>query len=360
MEDTKRLLEELVSTPGLSGYENAIQQKIAELWQPQTDEQHTSKLGSLHALRRGQGSEPRQSILIATHMDAIGLMVTAIEEGLLRLGPLGSVDERTLPGLTVTVHTQGEDLPGLVILPPNHTLPKEAKSGTPDLKYLYCDTGLPAKEVAQKVRLGDRVTYSMEPLEMGDGYFSSPALDNRASVTVLTETLKLLKKRHHRWDVWAVATVQEEVGAQGAVTSGFALRPTLGVVIDVNFGAGPGTPSHEAFEMDKGPTFDYGPSAHPKLYQSFVDLTKSLEIPYQRCVYPRSSGTDADKLQLTANGTPVMLLGIPMRYMHTPVEMLQIRDIQRTARLLSEFICQLDENFMDSLHWDDIERENEA
>lgn len=359
MEETKQLLKDLVSVPGLSGYENLIRDKIAELWQPLTDGLETSKVGSLHALRRGQGKEPRPSILIATHMDAIGLMVSGIEDGLLRLTSIGGVDVRTLPGLTVTVHTQEGDLPGLVVLPPSHTLPEDA-SGTPELQYLFCDTGLTAREVEQKVRLGDLVTYTLEPLDMGDGYISSPALDNRTAVAVMTETFKLLQKLRHDWDVWGVATVQEETRLLGAGTSGFALRPTLGVVVDVNFASGPGTPNHESFEMDKGPTFDLGPSTHPKLYQSFIDLAKSLEIPYHRCVYVRGSGTDADALQMAAEGVPTMVVGIPLRYMHTPVEMLQIRDIQRTARLLANFISQLDDKFMDTLQWDDDESEGEA
>jgi len=359
MEETKQLLKDLVSVPGLSGHESPIRQTISEKWEPLTDELQTSKLGSLHGLRRGQGTEPRQSILIATHMDAIGLMVSGIEDGLLRLTPIGGVDVRVLPGLTVTVHTREEDLPGLVILPPEHTLPEEATSGTPDLKYLFCDTGLPPKQVEEKVRLGDLVTYKLEPLDMGDGYFSSPALDNRASVAVLTETLKLLQKLHHNWDVWAVATVQEETGLIGAGTSGFALRPTLGVVIDVTFGAGPGTSPHESYEMDRGPTFDLGPSTHPKLYQHFIDLANSLEIPHTRAVYVRGSGTDADTLQLAAEGIPTMVVSIPLRYMHTTVEMVQLRDIKRTARLLAAFISQLDEKFMDTLQWEDVESEGQ-
>jgi endoglucanase len=357
MEETKQLLKELVGIPGLSGHERLIQETIAEKWKSLTDEMETSKLGSLHGLCHGLGKEPRNSILIATHMDTIGLMVTGIEDGMLHLSAIGGVDVSTLPGLTVTVHTREQNLPGLVILPPRHTLPPQNASGSPKLEHLLVDTGLSSKEVAKKVHIGDLVTYTLEPFDMGDGYFSSPALDNRASVAVLTETLKLLKTRRHSWDVWAVATVQEEIGLIGAATSGYQLRPTLGVVVDVNFASGPGTPSHESFEMDKGPTFDFGPSTHPKLFQSFINLANSIEIPYQRCVYHRRSGTDADKLQLAAEGIPTMGVSIPLRYMHTPVEMIQLRDIQRTARLLAAFITQLDETYMDTLQWDDLEGE---
>jgi endoglucanase len=153
--------------------------------------------------------------------------------------------------------------------------------------------------------------------------------------------------------VWAAATVQEEVSLWGAQTSGFSIRPTLAVVVDVNFASGPGSPEHLTFGMDKGPTFDFGSTTHPKLYEEFEKIADQHEIPYQRCVYPRSSGTDAEKLQLVAEGIPTMIIGIPLRYMHTPVEMVQIKDIQRAARLLAVFIEALDENFMARLRWDE-------
>lgn len=354
MEDTKNLITQLVAVPGLSGHELKIREHLTNLWQPLTDEIHTSKLGSLHAVHRGEGKSPRNSIAIATHMDTIGMMVTAIQDGLLRLTEIGGIDDRTLPGLTVKVHTQDGELPGLIILPPDHTLPPDQNSGTVEIKQLYLDTGLSAEDVARKVSIGDLVTFDLQAMELGDGYISAPAMDNRASVAVLTQILQILQTRKHLWDVWAMATVQEEVGLKGAGTSGFALRPTLAVVVDVNFGSGPGTPSHESFEMDKGPTFDFGPSTHPKLYQAFIDFANQQEIPFQRCVYTRGSGTDADRLQLAAEGIPTMIIGLPLRYMHTPVETIQLRDIQRAARLIAGFIEHLDDKFLDVLQWDEI------
>ena len=357
MEDTKQLIKDLVAVPSLSGYEDNVREHITKLWEPLTDECHTSKLGSLHALKKGTGEEPRPSILIATHMDAIGLMVTAVKDGLLRVTGIGGIDHRTLPGLTVTVHTQSGDLPGLVVMPPAHALPPNIGSNTVPADQLWVDTGLPARQVEKQVQLGDIVTFTLKPLDMGSDYISAPALDNRSSVAVLTETLKILQKRLHSWDVWAVATVQEEVGLKGAETSSFDLRPTIGVVVDVTFATGPGAPAHEAIDMDKGPSYDFGPSTHPKLHQAFIDLADSLEMSYNRYAYPRSSGTDADKLQIAAEGIPTMVVSLPLRYMHTPVEMVQTRDVLRIARLLAAFIEQLDEKFIDTLQWDDESEE---
>lgn len=353
MDKTKTLINELVAVPGLSGYEDQIREYLSERWKPLTDEQTTSKLGSLHALKKGHGPEPRPSILIATHMDTIGMMVTAVESGLLRITKIGGIDNRTLPGLTVNVHTQEEILHGVVILPPAHTLPKSQHSATVEMEYLWVDVGLQPKDVEKKVQLGDLVTFALEPQDLGDGYFSAPGLDNRACVAILTETLELLQTRLHQWDVWAVATVQEEVGLKGAGTSAFAIRPDFALVMDVTFGSGPGAPSHETIEMDKGPSFDLGPSTHPRLFQAFVDFAKAQEISFHRYGYPRGSGTDADKLQLAAEGIPTMVVSLPLRYMHTPVEVIQLRDIQRIARLVAGFIESLGESFTNTLQWDD-------
>jgi endoglucanase len=352
MTEIKELLKELIAAPGLSGYEGPVRKAIEGTWKPLTDELSVSKLGNLYGFREGVGEEPRKSVLIATHMDAIGLIVTHVRDGLLRIDEIGGIDHRILPGQMVTVHAQGEELPGLVIQPPAHTLPDKLQSGPVPLKYLWVDTGLNPRQLANKVKVGDLVSFATETIEFEGGCLSGHSMDNRASVVALTEALKLLEKRRQEWDVWAVATVQEEETMGGALTSGYQLRPTLAVVIDVTHAKSPGAPDHESYKIDKGPTLDWGPNTHPKLYKTFEDMANELEIPYQRAVYNRSSGTDALLLQVAAEGIPTMIISIPLRYMHTPVEMLHVKDISRTARLVAEFITGLDDNFMDKLSWE--------
>jgi endoglucanase len=147
--------------------------------------------------------------------------------------------------------------------------------------------------------------------------------------------------------------VQEEVTLGGALTSAFQLRPTLAVAIDVTFASSPGSPAHLSFPLGKGLTLGWGPTIHPALQKAFKDLADRLEIPYKLEAMPRRSGTDADALQLAAEGIPTMVLGIPLRYMHTPVEMAAMKDIARTGRLIAEFAAALDEKFIDTLVWDD-------
>jgi len=345
-------LKSLISAPGLSGHEGPIRSLIEEAWRPSTDELSASRLGSLHGLKRGSGPEPRPRILLAAHMDAIGLMVSNVLGDFLRVAEIGGLDARVLPGQLVTVHGR-EDLPAVIVQPPSHLLPEDAREGPVDLKYLLVDTGLHARELSRLVRVGDLVSFAQPPMELAGETLAGHSLDNRASVAALTHCLQELQDRRHLWDVWAVATVQEEETLGGARTSAFELRPELAVAIDVTHGRGPGSPDHKAYPLGKGPALGWGPNIHPGLHQAFKDLADRLEIPYNVEVMPRHSGTDAIALQVTAAGIPSMVLSIPLRYMHTPVEVVAIKDITRTGYLLAEFVAQLPVDFMDSLTWDE-------
>jgi putative aminopeptidase FrvX len=348
-------LKTLISAPGLSGYETPIRGQIEEAWRPLTDEIHVSRLGSLHALRRGSLPEPRPSLLLAAHMDAIGLMVTGVVEGFLRVTEVGGLDPRVLPGQLVTVHGR-EELPGLVVQPAPHLLPSRFKEKPVPLEYLLVDVSLLPGEVERLVRIGDLVSFAQPPIEFGGEYLAGHTLDNRASVAALTQSLQELQGRQTAWDIWAVATTQEEETLGGASTSAFHLRPTLAVAIDVTHASGPGSPAHRTFPMGKGPTLGWGANIHPALHTAFKELAEKLEIPWALEAIPRHSGTDAWAMQVVAEGIPSMVIGIPLRYMHTPVEMVALKDLLRTGRLLAEFAAQLDENFMDKLAWKELQK----
>lgn len=352
MSEIKTFLKKLISTSGLSSYETPVRQIIEEAWDPLTDELNVSRIGSLHGLKRGQGEEPRPSVLVATHMDAIGLMVTRVEDGFLYITEVGGIDARVLPGQPVTVHGR-EELPGIIVQPPPWLLPPDTRSGPVPLNHLLVDTGLPARRVAQRVRVGDLVSFAQPPLELGGSILAGHSLDNRASVAALTHCLEELQNRRHTWDVWAVATAQEEETLGGAATSAYQLRPALAVVVDVTFGKGPNSPNHQTFDLGKGPVLTWGPNIHPGVYKAFEKAAKRIEMPTQFEPTPRHSGTDAITLQVASEGIPTMVIGIPLRYMHTPVEVVNVKDITRVGRLLAEFITGLDNEFMEKLSWDD-------
>jgi tetrahedral aminopeptidase len=351
MTDILPFLKELIAAPGLSGHEEPVRSIIERTWAPLTDELHRSRLGSLHGLHAGTPPQPCPSILLATHMDAIGLMVSQVVDGLLHLTEIGGIDPRVLPGQLVTVHGR-EDLPGVIVQPPAHLLPPEIGRNPVPLKHLLVDTGLLPSEVDRKVRVGDLVSFAQEPTELGDQVVAGHTLDNRVSVTALTACLDELQGRAHRWDVWAVATTQEEETMGGALTSAFELDPDLAVAIDVTFAKGPGTPDHQAYPLGKGITLGWGPNIHPSLHQAFKKIADRLELPYQMEPQPRHSGTDAYALQVARSGIPTMVVSIPLRYMHTPVEIVSMKDVARAGRLLAEFVCSLDDSFLPSFKFD--------
>ena len=310
MTDILPFLKSLITVSGLSGYEGPVAQIIEEKWKPLVDKVSTSRLGSLHALKYGKGdashppagndkrSQKHPTIMIATHMDAIGLMVTEIVDGFLHVTEIGGIDARILPGTPVTVHGK-QNLPGAVVMPPLKTLPEGVREEAIPLRHLLVDVGLLPATIANLVHVGDLVWFNTQPLALrGDEVLSGHTLDNRASVAALTVCLEELQGKAHVWNVLAVATAQEEETLGGAATSAYDLRPDLAVVIDVTFGKGPGASGWETAPMGKGPTLGWGANLHPFLYKQFKDLAEKLEIPVTMEFAPAYSGTDAYSIQV--------------------------------------------------------------
>jgi endoglucanase len=238
-------------------------------------------------------------------------------------------------------------------MPSAKLLPESVKTGeTHEIRYLLVDTGLLPREVEKKVKVGDLVSFANEPLELAGEVISGHSLDNRASVAALTVCLEELQSKPHAWDVWAVATVQEETSYLGAYTSAFAIRPQIAVAVDGTFAKGPGAHGWQTHTMGKGVGLCLGPNMHPFLHTKLKQLAERLEIPWFLDVTTAHSGTDAYPMQVTAEGIPTALVEFPIRYMHTPVEVVSIKDVQRAGRLLAEFIASLDENFVESITWD--------
>ncbi|MFM8874663.1 MAG: M42 family peptidase, partial [Anaerolineae bacterium] len=214
------------------------------------------------------------------------------------------------------------------------------------------DTGLLPGEVSKRVRVGDRISFGTEPVEMSGGTVSGHTLDNRASVAALTVCLEELQSKSHIWDLWAVATVQEETTFGGSYTSTFQLRPTIAIALDMTFGKGAGANGFQTFSIGKGITLGIGPSVHPFLYKRFKEVAEHVEIPVADDLMPEYSSTDADAMQLIAEGIPTMVVSIPQRYMHTAVELVASKDIQRAGRLMAEFVASLEADFIERIVWD--------
>jgi putative aminopeptidase FrvX len=344
-------LKALLLTPGLSAFEAPVREVVAAAWRRSAPKQSVSRLGSLHALLPGAGRRPRPKILLTAHMDKIGLMIAQVAGGSCRVTEIGGLDPRILPGQPFLIHGR-EPVFAVAVLPPAALLPPDRKNETARLKDLWLDTGLPAGDAARLLRIGDPVSFAQSPLELANGRIAGPSLDDRAGVAALTVCLEELASRPHRWDVIAAATVQEEETLGGAFTSAFALKPDLAVAVDVTFAAGPGLPEHKTFPTGEGPTIGMGPNVHPGLCRAFTRAADKAGIKYALEVMPQHSGTDAYAMQVTAEGIPTAVIGIPLRYMHTAVETVALSDVRQTGKLLAETVCSLDDKFLPGLKWE--------
>jgi putative aminopeptidase FrvX len=341
----------LSEAPGISGYEGPVRAILQAAWEGLADEMSVDRLGTLVATKVGSGPEPRPRILITAHMDEIGLMVKAIEDGFLHITGVGGVDPRVLPNQPVIVHGE-RPLPALIATRPPHVLPKEEREKHQYISQLRVDTGLPAREVEKLVRIGDPVSFDQKAVELGDGILSGKSLDNRVSCAALTMILEELQTRSHRWDVLVAATVMEEVELQGGETIGWHTRPDIALVIDTTFATGNGVGEDEGFKMGEGPAIVVGPNTHPRLLDMIRCQTETLECKLQQEPISGSSGTEGWAIQVSRDGIPTAVLDIPIRNMHSPVEVVVLKDIERTARLVVEFIMGLDGDTLNKLSLD--------
>ncbi len=329
----KELLLELSEIPGVSGYEDEVREKIKEKLEGVVDEVRVDRAGNLIGLKKGEG---KGSIMIATHMDEIGLMVTKIEKGFLRFTHTG-FDLRVLPGQEVVIHGK-KKIHGVVgAIPPHLTGKKREPYKSEDL---FIDPCMPEEEVEHWIRPGDVVSIKRKPVELKGGKIAGKALDNRASCTVLIEILKSLKT--HPFDVYGVFTVQEEETGLGAVTGTYSITPTCAVAMDVTHAKTQDAP-FLTFTPGKGPVIGVGPNFHPFMVQKLKETAEKEEIPYQTEPIPGPSGTDAWSIQISREGVPTGLVSLPLKYMHTPVEVIDIKDMERAKRLLVRFIESLEE-----------------
>lgn len=347
------ILKELTALDGVSGVEGKVASAIQALAAPFTTETRIDALGNLIAVRRGappDGQPAPGRVMIAAHMDEIGLIVTKVEEGFLHVAKVGGVDPRSALGQEVTVWPTGtgadafpDGLPGYIGSRPPHLLSAGDYDKVIPLEQFRVDLGRPPAFFADGiVRVGDRVAFRGPHTELLGGRVAVKALDNRASVAVMLGALGYLEAQRHTWDVLAVATTQEEIGLKGAMTSAWGLAPDIAIAIDVTFGDTPGVNGNKTVAMDQGAAIAVGPNLHPGLVQRLRDTADALEMSFVTEPTPGASGTDAWAIQVTRAGIPTALVSVPIRYMHSTVELVAVADVDRVARLVAAFISRLD------------------
>ena len=353
---TAELIKRLSLAVGVSGYSgpNNIHDVVTTELTPYVDRVERDRMGSVIGIKEGRRQANNASqdtkienrkIMLAAHLDEIGAIVTKIDKGFLRFTQIGGLDDRVLMGQEVIVHAQ-RDLPGIIGSIPPHLLPPDRANNSVDLREMHIDVGLPPRQVNQLVQIGDLISFHHPPETLLNGLLSGKAMDNRSSIAAMIACLRELQKMHHQWDVYAVATADEEWGGfVGATTQSYAIRPDIAIAIDVTFA----DVDEIEVKLDKGPVIALGPSNHPVMRERLVKLCGDLELKYQSELMPSGAGTDAFAIEISREGVPTILISVPSRYMHSPVEVVHPKDVMRTGRLMAHFIAGLDEAFVEEL-----------
>lgn len=343
--EIKQFLREAASTPGLSGNESAVAQYIAECFRPYCDEVFTTPLYSVVGHIKGDGPK----VMFAAHLDEIGLMVVKIEEdGCLRLGNVGGVDPRILPGMRVRVHTQEGEKLGVIGAKAPHLLTDEERSKNYLREDLYVDMGMSYEQVVSMVRIGDLVQLETRFNELQNRRFVTKTADDRACVAILLRAMQLLQGLKHNADLYFVATSQEEVGAYGAMTAAFHLSPDFGVALDVCHAITPDAPKVRTHELTSL-VASTGPYIHPVLRKKMMDVASENNITIQTAVVARNTHTDTDAMNTVRGGLPTILLELPLKYMHTAVELFDMRVLEEGGRLLAAFAAAVKPSWEDEL-----------
>lgn len=342
----RRFLKELSENTGVSGYERLIAPIIIREFQTSAEEIDTDLFGNIYAKKKGESGGHK--IMLAAHMDEIGLMVKKIDpHGFIRFTTIGGVDQRTLLSQEVIIHGR-KPIAGVIGSKPPHLAAENGEKAA-KIDDMGIDVGLSFDEIKNIIQIGDIITVKRKAVDLLDDLIAGKSLDDRAGVVVMQICLQELQYLHHAHDVIAVTTTQEEVGLRGALTSAHALNPDLAIAIDVTHGSTPDTKGNVNIELGKGPTIALGPNIHPAVYERMTDAALDARLPYQVEPIAGMSGTDAWAIQVAQAGVPTGLLSLPLRYMHTSVETISLEDVVNAGLLLAHFIARLPKDLEGSL-----------
>lgn len=336
-------LKQLIETASPSGYEWGIQGLLKRRMKPYCDEVRADVHGNVIGVINPKAS---LRVMLSGHCDEIGFMVMHIDDkGFISVSSVGGVDPAVVNGQRVTIHGQHGAVTGVFGRKPIHLLEVEERGKPVKLHELWIDIGARNRKDAEKhVAVGDYATIAVGMEKLQNNLVTGRGFDDRAGAFVVVETLRKLKVRKVQVGVYGVTTVQEEIGLRGAQTSAYGIDPHVGIAVDVGFASDfPGSDPKRVGEckLGKGPTLHRGPNINPVLGRMLESTAKKQRIPVQMTAESRATGTDANAMQVNRAGVAAALVSIPNRYMHTPVEVISLDDLDHVSDLLAAFLMEL-------------------
>ena len=336
-------LKGLIETISPSGFE----EEASKLWRERTKKFAGEIRSDIHGNSIAiLNSAKTMKVMLAGHIDEIGYMVKYIDkDGYLYFSPVGGIDLHLVPGQRVWIKTKRGKVLGVIGKKPIHLLEVEERKKVSKIENLWIDIGSKsAKETKTMVNIGDVAVPAVGFESLNSDRVVARGFDDKSGAFVVSEVLKLLCKEKSLPSVYGVATVQEEVGLRGAKTSAYGISPDVGIAIDVTFATDfPGMDKKKAGDINigGGPVIARGPNINPRIFSLLVDVAKREKIPYQIEAISSGTGTDANVIQLTKAGVATGLVSIPLRYMHTPVELISLKDLENVSKLLKNFMLRL-------------------
>jgi endoglucanase len=341
MPETPVLLDKLLRAGAPSGHEGPA----AAVWREGASFATLSADGLGSSIAHIGEGEPL--LAVVGHVDEIGLVVTHIDEkGFIWFAPIGGWDPQVLVGQRVEVRSRDGLVPGVVGRKPIHLLDPDQRKKVVELKSLHIDIGTVDREAtAELVRVGDPVVIAAEPVRLAGDRLISRAMDNRLGAYVALEALRRCHERGSLSGSFAaIAAVQEEIGLFGARTAAFEVRPDLAVAVDVTHATdAPGVDEKEigSHPLGSGPAIGRGSTLSPKVFELLIETAEEAGIEHTVSASGRTTSTDADALQISRSGIPTGLVSIPLRYMHSPVELVDLADVEATVELIAAFAARL-------------------
>jgi endoglucanase len=332
----RELLSALCPLPGPSGFESPVTARAAQLLHPLVDEVQIDRMGNLLGIRRC-GVPGAKRLLLDAHLDEIGLIILGAEEGFLRFRAIGGVDPRMLPDREVTILTDPPLFGVVACLPPHVQKAGDADRSVP-IPDLFIDTGLSQEEAARRIPAGTPCVFREGCFPLGERQMCGKSMDDRACFVTLLRAAELLKDKKLDVDLYILGSSREEVAYGGAASAVWANALDCCVAVDVTHGKTPDSPKGRVFDLGGGPTVGVGPNMTRWMTQRLLDKAKAAEIPVQYEVMEGSSGTNGWDMQIAREGVATAVLSLPLKYMHTPVETLDLQDMEAVAALLAAFV----------------------